>query len=52
VLIRAVALLVQFVIATGAQGDPIRFGIAAAFSLRHKVTVFQVVLRPTGYAEL
>jgi hypothetical protein len=52
VLTRAVALLVQLVMATGTQGDPIRFGIAAALRLRHEMMVFQVALRTTGNAEL
>ena len=51
VLVRAVALLMFFV-ATGAKGDPIRFGVAPALGLRHEVTVLQAVLRPAGNAEL
>ena len=49
---RAPVALLMFVIATGAQGDPISLGIAPALSLRQKVIVLQAVLRPAGNAEL
>jgi hypothetical protein len=53
VVTRAVALpLVQPVMATGTQGDPIVLGITLAFSPHQEVMVLQVVLRPTGNAEL
>jgi hypothetical protein len=38
--------------ATGTQGDPISFGIAAASCLRYKVMALQVVSGPAGNAEL